>query len=144
MNIVELIKENKKILVCGEESSGKTRFLKELIKEFVSNELVLVLSNRKELIHEVSFPENLEFVYKSRDIEKIDVEFLETEAKYIFIDEKCENKEEIFDFCEDKHVVLVKTIENESIDSLMEFYDVILEVKKNDLGNPKINKIYKK
>lgn len=128
------MKDAKNILLCGGESSGKTNAIKELVRELSLTNTVLVLSNHKEIQSCAFRPENVEFLYKPKDCTKIGMEYLETESDFIFIDERCDNIEEIKNNI-DKKLIFVKTIkDNEGIISDAKNYDLTIEVSKDKQG----------
>ena len=128
------MKDAKNILLCGGESSGKTNAIKELARELSLHHTVLVLSNHKEIQSCAFRPENVELLYKPKDCTQVGMEYLETECDYIFIDERCENIEELKNNVKQK-LVIVKTLKTqEDIISESKNYDLTIEVSKDNLG----------
>jgi septin family protein len=143
MNIINIVKNNKKVLICGKDSSGKTGFMKSIVIKLSKDEHILVLSNHKEIKREALNHNNVELLHKPKDCTYVDMKFLKTDANYIFIDEICENIEEICDNLQDKHLIFVKTVNDKLEEKDKEFFDSIISVKKNKLGVPALDKILK-
>lgn len=144
MNIDNILKHSKRTLICGKDSSGKTEFLKRLVKNLSSTEEILVLSNHKEIKQEALKPENVQYLHKMKSCKHVDLIYLNTEATYIFIDEICENIKEISEYLKEKHLIFVKTILEEINEEDKSLYDVIIQVRKDSYGIVAIDKIIEK
>lgn len=133
-DVVTAIQNAKAVMLCGKESSGKTQALKEIVRDMSLTNTILVLSNHKEIQCAAFKPENVDGLYKPKDCNIVGLEYLDTPNDFIFIDEFCDNVEQILEGV-NKTVVIVKTIKDEEITDYLKTFDLIIEVSKDNLGN---------
>ena len=132
-DVVLAIKEAKTVLICGKESSGKTQAVKEIVRDLSLTDTILVLSNHKEIQCSAFKPENVDGLYKPKDCSIVGLEYLDTPNDFIFIDEFCENMDEIINNI-DKTVVFVKTVKDEDLTTYLKTFDLVVEVSKDSMG----------
>jgi nicotinamide riboside kinase len=140
---VSALENSKLTLICGGESSGKTRAMGELVSELSINHTILVLSTHREIKLNALKSDNVEELYKPKDYKNVELRYLNTECEYIFIDEQCENVNEIRDGVNNK-LVFIKTIKDKVSDIDREKFDLILVVNKDENGDILYEEIYQK
>ena len=133
-DVIITLTTSKNIAIVGKESSGKTQAIKEIIRELSLHNTVLVLSNHKEIKAAAFRPDNVDSLYKPKECRIVGLEYLDTPCDYIFIDEFCDNENEIIQNI-DKKLAFVKTIKDEPIESLLKTFDSVIEVSKDERGN---------
>lgn len=121
-------------LICGGESSGKTRAVGDLVRELSMNHTVLVLSTHKDIKTKALKPEMVECLYKPKNCTNVDLSYLNTNCDYVFIDERCENVDEILNGIHN-NLVFVKSIEDKPLDEDLSKFDLILIVDKDENKN---------
>ena len=141
-DVVLAIKEVKTVLLCGKESSGKTQALKEIVRDLSLTDTILVLSNHKEIQCSAFKPENVDGLYKPKDCSIVGLEYLDTPNDFIFIDEFCENIEEIINNI-NKTIVFVKTVKDEDLTTYLKTFDLVVEVSKDNMGTALFLNIFK-
>jgi len=142
-DVVLAIKSAKTVLLCGKESSGKTQAVKEIVRDLSLTDTILVLSNHKEIQGSAFKPENVDGLYKPKDCNIVGLEFLDTPNNFIFIDEFCDNTEEIINNI-DKTIIFVKTVKDEDLTTYLKTYDLVIEVSKDNLGSAQFLSILNK
>ncbi len=139
-NAVQQLRDSKRVLICGKDSSGKTQIVKELVSELSMESTILVLSNHKEIKMSALRPHMVDSLYKPKDYANVELKYLDTDAEYIFIDEVCDNMEEIMNNI-DKRLVFVKTVHGEELTDYLDKFDLIIETTKDKNGMPTISSI---
>ena len=129
---VERLKEARTVLICGGECSGKTRAMGELVRELSMEFKIQVFSTHREIKTDSLKPDNVEVLYKSKSSKVISLEYLDKDCDFIFVDEECDNIDEIVKNM-DNHLVFVKSIKDRQ--DINGIYDLILIISKDKNGN---------
>ena len=143
-DILAEIREAKTVLICGGENSGKTSAIKEIVRDLSLESTILVLSNHRDIKSGAFCSNNVDSLYKPKGCTNVDLKYLDTDDEYIFIDERCDNIEEIKENI-DKKLIFVATIKDkESIPTYVKTYDLVIEVSKDEDGNALFLNSYKR
>ena len=143
-DILAEIREAKTVLICGGENSGKTSAIKEIVRDLSLESTILVLSNHSDIKSGAFCSNNVDRLYKPKDCTNVGLKYLDTDDEYIFIDERCDNIEEIKENI-DKKLIFVATIKDrESIPTYVKTYDLVIEVSKDEDGNALFLNSYKR
>ena len=143
-DILAEIREAKTVLICGGENSGKTSAIKEIVRDLSLESTILVLSNHSDIKSGAFCSNKVDSLYKPKDCTNVDLKYLDTDDEYIFIDERCDNIEEIKENI-DKKLIFVATIKDkESIPTYVKTYDLVIEVSKDEDGNALFLNSYKR
>ena len=143
-DILAEIREAKTVLICGGENSGKTSAIKEIVRDLSLESTILVLSNHSDIKSGAFCSNNVDSRYKPKDCTNVDLKYLDTDDEYIFIDERCDNIEEIKENIDKKLIFVVTIKDKESIPTYVKTYDLVIEVSKDEDGNALFLNSYKR
>ena len=143
-DILAEIREAKTVLICGGENSGKTSAIKEIVRDLSLESTILVLSNHSDIKSGAFCSNKVDSLYKPKDCTNVDLKYLDTADEYIFIDERCDNIEEIKENIDKKLIFVVTIKDKESSPTYVKTYDLVIEVSKDEDGNALFLNSYKR